>query len=657
MAETFGIDEAYGIAPEKKSFGLSDAYGRSNAYFGGRGESNPVTRGLANVIQGATFGFGDEILGALKTAVEAPFDKRTLGELYRDNRDFYRGVQDQYKQDFPVGSMATQIAASAPLIASNLSGRAVGSAAQAIAPAAAARYGQWIAPAGAVAGIVPRAVHGAISGAGFGGLSGLGDSTAESLGGMAADAGQGAAVGAVFGAGTPIVTSGINAIVNQVAPRFSDRRATDFAREKVAEALARDADGTVAQSDPILRATARMQTLGPEARVVDAGGQNTRQLLDTIATLPGSTKNSVERAIRERQAGRAGRLVDAADDALGTRGADFQGTIDRFVADRQQAATPLYNQLRGLAVQVDDDVAGLLSRTSSVHRDAERLYQIKTGQPIDLSSLKPGDPVPFEVLDTLKGTLYDAGTSAKRAGNNRLGSAFDDARVGLTRKLEELSPKDQQGNSIYRQALDAWSGPSQMIDAAEIGRRAMRDDAFAVQGALRGMTVSEMDAMRIGALQALREKVGTQSGQTSLLKMWMEPATRDRLRTVFGNDYRQFAADVAREARLKGLEQVGRGSQTAARQFGAGDLDMAAINDAASIARSAATGSPMGVAQGIASAWNRVRTPEPARDAIGRLLLSRDPNEIQSLTGLLDDINRTRADNAVRAGQFSGLLF
>ncbi|MFW2047291.1 hypothetical protein, partial [Acinetobacter variabilis] len=64
-----------------------------------------------------------------------------------------------------------------------------------------------------------------------------------------------------------------------------------------------------------------MATLGEESRVADAGGASVRGLLDTIATLPGETKNAVEAAIRMRQSTRGGRLVDAANQGLGADGA------------------------------------------------------------------------------------------------------------------------------------------------------------------------------------------------------------------------------------------------------------------------------------------------------------------------------------------------
>lgn len=645
-------------APEEAAAPASPAApARSAAYERGRAVSNPLRRGLVNVMQGPLMGFGDELLAGMSAAVQSPFSDRTFGELYEMKRDKLRGIEDQYKEDFPVGSTATKIAASAPLIAKNVVGKAVRGGLETVAPAAAGKYFGWVAPAGEAAGIVPRVVHGAAAGSLYGAAAALGDSTASSVGGQVRDAAFGALTGGAVGGGTPIITGGLNAMVNQVVPRFSDRRAQDFAREKVAEALVRDTSGAApGVSDAAGRAATRMRTLGPEARVVDSAGQNTRQLLDTVATLPGQTKETLERAIRSRQAGRAARLVNAADDALQTGGAKFNDSIEEFSRQRSADARPLYQQLEGLAVRVDDDLATMLAKTRSAHGEAERLWETKTGTKIDLSSIKTGDVVPFEVLDTLKGSLYDVAQTAKRAGGSKLGMAYDNVRVSLTDKLTRIAPHDENG-SVYRQALDLWAGPSQMIDAAEIGRKAMRGDAMELAAEIRRMSVSEIDAMRVGALQALREKAGTQAGQTSLLKMWMEPATRDRLKIAFGGDYRKFAADVAREARLKPMEQLGRGSQTAPRQYGAGDLDVAAVGELAGNAASAAASPSVGTVSALRNAWNRVQTPEPVRDAIGKILLSRDPMEIQSLTGLLDDVNRKRAQVGGQAAQFTGLLY
>ncbi|WP_070398642.1 hypothetical protein [Hydrogenophaga sp. PML113] len=639
-------------------------------YQEGRAEGNPVIRGLSNVIQGPTFGFGDELVGAIggayKTLTQPDLtlsdlvtgkQRKSFSENYRDTRDYMRGVQDKYQEDFPIGSIATQFMTAAPTLAVNPLGAGANRTIAAVSPKAAA----WLNPATKLTGPVANATRAAVSGAGYGAVSGAGESRAEDLSGIAGDAGMGAAKGALISGVMQPVQSILGAAGRNVTQRVSDSSAGNYAQQKVAQALARDAKGSIYSSgavNPSGQVSARFGKLGPEATVADAGGENTRQLLDTLATLPGKTKDRAATMIRDRQAGRAGRLVSAADDALGTRGAGFTQTIEALDSARRQAAAPYYRELEGLATQVDDDVLKLLGRTMGIHGEAQKLYRLQTGEDVVLGTLKKGDQVPFAVLDTLKQSLYDAAESAKRQGNNKMARAIDDVRVQLTGKLDAVAPK-VDGQSVYKLARDAYAGPSQLIDAAEMGRTAMRADAFDVASNLKGMSQSEIEAFRVGALQALREKSGTQSGQTSLLKMWMEPSTRDRLKAIFGKDYRTFSAEVAKEARLKGLETVGRGSQTASRMYGAGDLDVGPILDTANLATSAARGSPTGMLAGASNLWNRVRTPESVRDAMGRILLSQGQegaSNLNAMGGLLGRINAESAAMAERSGAFYGLL-
>lgn len=622
----------------------------STAYEQGRKVGNPVVRGLVNSAQGATFGFGDEILGALGAVGKAAMGQ-PIGDAYRETRDMYRGISDQYQQDFPIGATVTQLMTGAPLAMANPLGKLAGS----VAPQMAARVAATMNPVNAAAGIIPRTAQAAGYGFGYGAIGGAGSSTGESVGEVAADALKGGVVSAAIGGAAPALSSAIGGGVRNVASRVNDTAAANYARLKVAEAFGRDARGTMAQSgavDAIDQAIPKLSRYGSEARIVDTGGNSAHGLLDVIATIPGRTKNAVDDAIRSRQAGRADRIVGAADQVLGTRGQEFGSTLESLAKARKDAAAPLYAQLRGAVANVDDDMMALIRRTEGVHGEAQKLYRLQTGELLDLSKVQPGQQVPFSMLDTLKQSLFDAADSAKRQGSNKMGAAYDNARVQLTDKLDAISPKDQSGQSIYKLARDAYAGPSQLIDAAEFGRTAMRADSFAVKDAIRDMSQSEIEAMRVGALQALKEKAGTQGGQANLLKMWMEPATSNRLKDIFGKDYRKFAAVVASESRMKNLESVGRGSQTAARQYGAGDLDVSPLKTIAA----ASSGSPSAIIQSVADNWNRVKTPEPVRDEIGRILLSRDPQQLQMMRGLFSDINQSQARNAARVGAFSGLL-
>jgi hypothetical protein len=625
-------DSAYSQKPSESS---SMASGRGAGGF---------TGGVLSALQGPTLGFLDEAAG-VGSGVLSTLQGKGYPSGYESGRDYVRGAVKQHEEDYPIGSQVARGISSLPL---------------AFIPGGQARTATTLA----------KALQAAKVGAGYGAAQGVGESTAEDivqrLGG---DALSGAALSAVTGGALSGIGSGIGAVGSNVAQRMSQGSAGQVAREKLAEALGRDARGTLAQTPGALTnatdmAARRMQKLGPEATIADAGGASSRQLLDTLATLPGRTKQLAEGLIRERQSGRAGRLSAAADESLGTKGAGYQDTIQSLIDRKVTEAAPLYKQLEGMSVRVDPELSGLLKAADSAHGGAELLSKLRQEVPINISALKAGDDIPFAALDKIKQSLYDLGETSKRAGNKEVSAAYNKLRISLTNKMDDLSPKNEAG-SIYKQARNAFSGPAQLQDAVESGRGAMKTDAIGVSDMMKGMTQDQVEAFKVGALQSLRDKVGTESGQTSLLKMWKEPATSGKLKEIFGNDYKKFAADVAREARLKELEAVGRGSQTASRLYAAGDLDAQPISNAAQVATSIGSGQALpaiaGSARGIAGMWNKVRMPEATRDEMARLLMMRGQGgqqELQNLKPMMDRLAAERLRRAsatgIGAGQISG---
>jgi len=615
-------------------------------------------RAVLSALQGPTLGFYDELAGAVSAPFLAYQQDIPLGQAYQQQRDVVRGATESFTKERPFTSAGLQGVASVPLAMSNLTSRAIGAAAapvmsavQSVAPRVAAgmqsagRYLAGAPAAGQTMGMGQRMAQAGASGVGYGAVGGIGSSTGEDMGQIGQDALTSAAIGGVLGPVTQPVMGVLGAVGRQGMARVSDTAASRYAQQKVAEALLRDTPPDLLQS-ALTMSQARMGKLGPEARIADVGGANVRGLLDTLATLPGETKQALERAIRERQAGRAGRLVSAADEALGAQGAQFQQSLDAFNAMRQTESRPFYQRIENASVLVDDNLLNLLQKSRDLQGGAETLFRRQTGQEINLGNLKKGDVVPMTVLDSVKQSLYDAAQTAKQSGSGNQARAIDDIRVNLTSFLVEKSPK-LGGKSAYQQALDKWAGPSQMMDAAELGRKAMTGDIVNFRQELSRLSGSEIDAFRIGALQSLRQKTGTEAGQTSLLKMWKEPATQERLKAVFENDYRKFASAVAQEARLKGLESAGRGSQTAARLAGMSDLDIA---PAMAAGQSVVSGNVPGMITSAANLASRVSTPEPVRNQMGQILLSR---EAQTLNDLMMQLRR-QGEARSRAAGYGG---
>lgn len=641
MANPFDtFDKAAHSGNPFDQFGGGAATPKSADYEAGRAMGSGV-HGFFSAMQGPTLGFADEIAGAggaIAGGIANLFGKddgTTYAERYRRVRDAVRGASDEFMADRPILGTATRLATGAPLIAVG----GPGAPALGVARAAPVGLGATSLQAGRTA-------------AAFGGAQGLGDSTAEDVGGMLADAGKGAASSFALGAGGNVAVSGVGRAVDLVRRGVSRNAAQEFARLKAAEAFARDA-----KRNPIAIEDAQdaLRTFGAEGRVADAGGESVKSLLDTMATLPGRTKTLAEEAIRARQAGRGARIVDAADDAMGTGGRSFVSELDDLAAAKARESAPLYDQVRNVPVQLDDEVKGLLGRVpNEAWTEARKIIKAEQGIDLDIAGMLSGrTPIPLSMLDSVKRGLYEAAQAEKAAGRKGVGVALDEVRTALVAKLDDISPKDAAGQSIYKSARETFGGFAQLEDLVQAGRKAFADDTIEIAAMTRGLDPAQMHAFQIGALQALKQKAGTEGGQTSLLKFWKEPATKERLRAIFGDDpvaLAKFAAALEREGKLKGLESVGRGSQTASRQAAIGDLDLSPV------------AAPVGVkeraANAFAALYGRLRTPEATRDEIGRILLAQGEagaQELNALRAYLNRVNDARVKRASTLGTFAGI--
>jgi len=297
----------------------------------------------------------------------------------------------------------------------------------------------------------------------------------------------------------------------------------------------------------------------------------------------------------------------------------------------------------------------LLQASPKSHAKYEELVQLNRGTPIDLSKIKPGDDIPFDALDKVKQALYDLGNDAKGKFNEptNISASYDKLRRDLISKADKLSPKDSTTNeSIYKMARNAFEGPSQLKNAVEAGRTAMKNDQIGVSELMKDMSASELEAFRIGALQALRDKVGTKAGQTSLLDFWRETKTSGPLKEIFGNDYRKFTAALFKEESLKKIESVGRGSQTAQRLLSTGELDANDVMQAGQAVASAGAGNPAPLLTSVMNIGKKISTPEQTRNEMAKLLIQQGPGAMRTLRELpllVKQFNEAQARNAALA--------
>lgn len=560
-----------------------------------------AAQGALTALSGLTFGFGDELAGAARGAYEA-VTGGDFGEGYRSGRDYVRGAVENFPQEYGRGLGAV----------ADLSGALL------------------TAPVGAIGavgrmGAMGRAASTVGAGVGLGALQGAG--SAETL----ADVPEGMAVGGALGGASAgalgVAGAGLGAVARNVAPRlptsFGGAQAHQAALRQLGLALVRD-DAT---GRTVLR---RMAKLGPEARLADAAGENTLNLLDTMATMPGKTQNAAQQMIRQRQIGRADRM-DAIPDALGA-GAKGDDILEMLATTKQELAGPLYAKVDQTIVPMTPALADLMERPAlkSAMQYARTRVANEGGAAAEsfAAALEQRGQMPLRFWDDVKKGLDDLYLDVKRGTltAKEAGAQADVLKVKrqLVTELDRLAP-------VYKDARDAFAGPAALEAAIEDGRRALTMKPSEIQAALFKADASEAEAFRLGAADALREKIGTRAGQTNLLNAPFDRNTRMQLKQIFGDQqgYRDAMKTILGEGVMKRAERVGRGSQTAGREARMEDSGLEFVTDAANAATAASGGSVSGVLNAARSLGGRLRTPEVVRDEIGKMLMLRSGDTLR----------------------------
>ena len=495
----------------------------------------------------------------------------------------------------------------------------------------------------------------------FGAVSGAGG--AQTIQDIPEEALKSGATSAVLGGGTEAtmkIVRPVASIVKTQAGRAIPEgirglvggSSTDVARRRVAQAMLRDG----ASPDQV---AARMSKLGDDAVLAEAAGYNTRDLLDTMATLPGRTKNYTEDLIRQRQSQRGGRIATSAQQQLSPSGARLADSVESLITKRDVEATPLYERLKTVNIQLDDDLKNILDASQKLGAFA-RAEKISTGlrEPFSLKDFKKATDVSMNDLDKVKRGLDDL-ISSKSATNDRgeineFGRSVVKLKQDFLKRLDDATIDPDTGASLYKSARNAYAGPSALISAAELGRTVLNKPAATIRAMVKDMSDSELESFRVGAYEGLRDLAGTQSGQTRLLNMWKEPATQERLKEIFPSEraYREFASSVAAEARKKEIQSVGRGSQTAGREARVEDVGVETLKDTANLAAAAKTMDVGSLINMLSNNMKRTSVPEPVRNEIGRILMSRatSADEVKILRSVIDKMKKEQDAQAVTSG-------
>lgn len=612
-----------------------------------RGANMPTAaRAGLTAAQGATFNFADELAGALamRGGSEAQRGAGMAGirapsvdpmSLYDPAKQRVLGATESFAREQPNAALASEILGAALTVPLTMGASAVP----------------------ATAGMINRGARFLRPIVGQSALSAVGSTEARTPEDFSAEVARKTAEGTLYGGAFGTAGKTLGVLGRQIGPRLpgvGEQLATTPARERLAQLLERDAEARIRSGgDPITIAETRLRKFGPNAPLAVTGRETTEEL-GLLRNLPGAQQRMIDAETRRIQAQRGPSLVEGAETAIGPQGAlPFRATVQEFAQDARNKSAPFYQQLEGKDFVVDKGLADLIARSRKTFADAEELAAVR-GMPakLDLGTLRPGDRVPFEVLDNLKRTLYDIEEAAKGefGKSTEKSRAYTQLRRSLIAKLDELSPKDSNGQSIYRQARQAFEGEAQLETAMRRGRDALKEDAEELAATMADLEPSQLEAFRMGALQGVRDLAGTGAGQTRLLNLYKEPTLQAKMRTIFGDDFRKFQKAILQQEEVRRVERAGQGSQTF--KLGARAEDQGAMMDALDLAQSAQAGG-LPLVERVSRKFSQLRMPEQSRKELARLLLLRGEPAAAELRDMRAFMERRRRQQAL-AGQLSG---
>lgn len=326
------------------------------------GIGGKVASAAAGALEGATFGFGDEAVGALGSVLP--------GRTYEGTRDKIREWQKERKAANPK-----------TYTAANVAGAVVSPASKVLMAGKAATL------SGAVA---KGARMGATGGALYGFGAAEGDA-GDQLGSTVAGGLIGGAAGGVvplLGAAAKSVGSNARDIAQRVRGRITGTAGQTAQGAQAAQTTA----GAAGQTGQVITAQGGRSAAPPQiARGLERAGLTTDELTArlsapraqraelmiadempevaaAVGTLPGRGGRQVVDALTTRAQGRTARTNTAVDEALGTTGRSAKGARDALEAQRDFASSPLYEEVRALPDVVDERLDAITQASPRLRR-------------------------------------------------------------------------------------------------------------------------------------------------------------------------------------------------------------------------------------------------------------------------------------------------
>lgn len=333
----------------------------------------------------------------------------------------------------------------------------------------------------------------------------------------------------------------------------------------------------------------KLASMGPNAMLSDAAGENTRGLARAIGNMPGPAKEIAQQALEERQVGQSDRITQAALQGLGVSPSDIYGDVLSKL-DKQQSdqAAPLYQEAfsanKNISSPIIDRVLSTDAGQTALKFAARRMNnrQALMGVPDPelaeqaklVGSYEPGgiaSGLKLETLDLVKQGLDDQIGNKFRNGENGEAKDLIGLKNGFLKELDNQDVTAKAGpnstkpeGGAYAQARSAYADKASAKDALDSGYDYVTKGDFT---ALSSLKDAQKPYFRIGVANKISDILqNTSDGADSVKRIFGSPAKRAKLASVFpdADSFKKFEDTVNNEKEFtKTYQAVTKGSRTA----------------------------------------------------------------------------------------------
>lgn len=396
---------------------------------------------------------------------------------------------------------------------------------------------------------------------------------------------EGAKIGAIAG---PVVHGAIKGV--QAVRGL--RKAKTMPEEKAAQLLAKK---LIEDDTTPNKVRVRLRTLGPQATIMDAAGENVVGLTRAIAALPGPAKNKVIKVLWERSQKESERIQKDVTRNLGP--GDYLAAEDKFLEKLSSNARDAYTRAyqgnpvvtsRNLELMLKTPImqkalkeaaelagieraAGTAKWLGPVDKELTEMANYAASVGLMARPDRPGvaKGLSLETWDYLKkgiDSILDkpAYRNELTGKLNKKGFVVNKLRKSLVNLLDKHTGGDK---SLYKTARGQYESNAEAVNALREGKGFLRQSPEQIRKSLGDLSKAGQAAYRNGASRAVMDVVeGVPDGASAARRLFNKSASRKRLEAVFPTPkgFREFTQKMLAEQRFSDVKgMIGSGSRTA----------------------------------------------------------------------------------------------